>query len=167
MTIMGVLVFAIYTIMNLPDTRLSNLEASKIILGCEKSFISPEFLVRREIKNKSVKVVSVKVASRGEERKEYVGEFKLTFYCPCRICCGRNAKGITFSGTHVQEGRTIAVDSDVIPIGSKVYIDGIGERIAEDTGSAINGHRIDIYCSKHQEALDLGVREGIKVWIIK
>ncbi|WCS68727.1 hypothetical protein Goe19_00860 [Bacillus phage vB_BsuM-Goe19] len=56
----------------------------------------------------------------------------------------------TATGTTPTEGRTIAVDPDVIPLHSKVYIEsdfpGItGEYIAEDTGGAIKGKRIDIY----------------------
>ena len=62
-----------------------------------------------------------------------LGNFKLTFYCPCVRCNGRS-DGLTRSGTIAQEGRTIAVDPKVIPLGSRVYIDGYGVFIAEDTG---------------------------------
>ena len=53
--------------------------------------------------------------------------------------------GITASGTTVTEGRTIAVDPKVIPMGWWVYIEGIGFRRAEDTGSAVKGNKIDVY----------------------
>ncbi len=88
-----------------------------------------------------------------------LGNFKLTFYCPCEICNGRtDAK--TASGTTMAEGRTIAVDKSVIPLGSRVYIDGFGEFIAEDTGSAIVENRIDICVYSHERAYELGVQYG-------
>ena len=53
--------------------------------------------------------------------KIYLGEFRITSYCNCVICCEQWAGfGTTASGTHVTEGRTIAVDPNVIPLGSKV-----------------------------------------------
>lgn len=94
----------------------------------------------------------------------YLGEFKLTAYCGCRKCCGKNAKlgedgewlAITRSGVRAQEDHTISVDPDVIPLGSKVRI---GEIIytAEDTGGKwVQGQHIDIYFKDHQTALKFG-----------
>lgn len=74
--------------------------------------------------------------------------------------------GITSSGAKVKEGRTIAVDPTIIPIGSTVYIEGIGYRKAEDTGSAIKGSRIDVYIKDLDEAVDFGVKKGVKVYVI-
>lgn len=85
-----------------------------------------------------------------------LGTFKTTAYCSCTECCGKS-DGITKSGVKTQEGRTIAVDPDVIPLGSVVEIDGV-EYIAEDIGGAIKGDRIDIYFDNHDRALDYGVR---------
>ena len=64
----------------------------------------------------------------------------------------------TASGTTLTEGRTIAVDKNKIPLGSIVHIDGFGDFIAEDTGSAIKGNKIDIFVSSHAEAYRLGIR---------
>lgn len=88
---------------------------------------------------------------------ENLGRFKLSFYCPCRKCNG-NSHRITASGTTLTEGRTIAVDKNKIPLGSIVHIDGFGDFIAEDTGSAIKGNKIDIFVSSHAEAYRLGIR---------
>lgn len=88
---------------------------------------------------------------------EPVGRFKLSFYCPCRKCNG-NSHGITASGTKLTEGRTIAVDKRKIPLGSVVHIDGFGDFIAEDTGSAIKGNRIDILVGSHSQAYALGIK---------
>ncbi len=87
-----------------------------------------------------------------EPERECLGTFTLTAYCSCKKCCGKWSGGSTYSGVMPQEGRTIAVDPRVIPLGSRVYIDGYGEYIAEDTGSAIKGNRIDIYMDSHEAA---------------
>lgn len=87
-----------------------------------------------------------------------LGEFKVTHYCACERCCGEWADGITYTGTTATEGRTIAVDPDVIPLGSTVVIDG-HEYIAEDIGGAIQGNRIDVYMDSHEAALIEGVKE--------
>ena len=59
----------------------------------------------------------------------------------------------------------LTVDSSVIPLGSEIVIDG-HTYVAEDTGSAIKGNRIDIYFDTHQEALNFGVQYA-DVYIIK
>ena len=82
----------------------------------------------------------------------------VTAYCPCSICCGKS-DGITKSGTIAKEHQTIAVDPEVIPLGSQVYLEGLGTFIAEDTGGAIKGNRIDIFMQDHNQALQFGVRK--------
>lgn len=85
-----------------------------------------------------------------------LGNYRLSFYCPCATCNGRSdAK--TKIGTTMAEGRTIAVDSRVIPLGSRVYIDGYGVFIAEDTGGAIKGNRIDVCVANHSRAYQFGI----------
>lgn len=90
-----------------------------------------------------------------------LGEFKLTAYCACKKCCGKDqsdpAYGITATGTTVTAGRTIAVDPSVIPYGTEVVING-HTYIAEDCGGAIKENRIDIYFDSHEEALAFGVQ---------
>lgn len=86
-----------------------------------------------------------------------LGNYKLTFYCPCATCNG-NSHSITASGTYLTEGRTIAVDPRVIPLGSRVYIDGYGVFIAEDTGGAIKSNKIDVLVSSHARCYELGVQ---------
>lgn len=65
--------------------------------------------------------------------------------------------GITKSGTRFREG-IIAVDPKVIPLGTKVYVEGYGEAIAEDTGGKIKGHRIDVAFNTHRKAINWGVK---------
>ena len=91
-----------------------------------------------------------------------IGEFTITHYCPCEICCGVWAKSrpvdadgkeivYTASGARAEEGVTIAVDPDVVPIGTQVRIDG-HIYTAQDTGGAIKGNKIDIYMESHEAA---------------
>jgi 3D (Asp-Asp-Asp) domain-containing protein len=76
--------------------------------------------------------------------------------------------GITYSGTRAKKGRTIAVDPSVIPLGSEVYVEIInpdfaslsGYYIAEDTGGAIKGNRIDIFVG--DSASDYAYRFGMQ-----
>ena len=86
-----------------------------------------------------------------------LGNYKLTFYDPCVECNGNNL-ALTATGTTLTEGRTIAVDPSVIPLGSRVFIEGYGVFIAEDTGGAIKGNKIDIAVSTHERANELGVQ---------
>lgn len=72
----------------------------------------------------------------------------------------------TASGTRVQEGRTIAVDPNVIPLGWWVYIEGVGFRRAEDTGGAIKGNKIDVYYDSLDQALNFGRKKGKTVYVI-
>lgn len=91
-----------------------------------------------------------------------LGTFKITHYCPCSKCCGKWADGYTATGTKATQGRTIAVDPDVIPYGTEVlvfYEDGSeAVYIAEDCGGAIQGNRIDVYMDSHEAALVGGVK---------
>lgn len=86
-----------------------------------------------------------------------LGTFKLTAYCSCPVCCGEWADGTTYTGTTATAGRTIAVDPDVIPLGSTVYING-QPYVAEDIGGAIQGNRIDVYFPTHDAAIEFGVQ---------
>lgn len=94
-----------------------------------------------------------------------LGYFTVTAYCACESCCGvwADDNATTASGVSALEGITIAVDTSVIPFGTEVKID---DHIytAQDTGSAINGNRIDIYFENHQEALEFGV-QTIEVFV--
>ena len=95
-----------------------------------------------------------------------IGVFTITAYCACEKCCGKTPDnpwyGITATGTRATEGRTVAVDPRVIPLGGTIYFEGPNGLttgyIAEDTGGAIKGNRIDLYFDSHEVALEWGVR---------
>lgn len=100
--------------------------------------------------------------SVGSSEGQYLGLCCVTAYCACEACCGKS-DGITATGTHATQGRTVAVDPSVIPYGSTVYIDGV-PYIAEDCGGAIGGTRIDLFFDSHQDAINWGVRY-CEVWV--
>ena len=93
-----------------------------------------------------------------EEKASQPGSdvYKRQHYCPCSICCGPWANGVTSTGVTATTNRTIAVDPTQIPYGSKVVING-QVYVAEDCGGAIKHNCIDIYVATHQEGEDKGV----------
>ena len=77
---------------------------------------------------------------------------------------------VTATGTTVRRNpngySTVAVDPRVIPLGTKLYIEGYGLAIAEDTGGAILGNKVDVYVDSYDEAVNWGRRQ-VNVYILK
>lgn len=116
----------------------------------------------RQAKARRTAVVSTAATDESYEGAVYMGVCEITAYCACSICCGKS-DGITATGTHATQGRTVAVDPSVIPYGSVVIING-HEYIAEDCGGGIDGTQIDMFFNDHQEALNWG-RRWLDVWV--
>jgi 3D (Asp-Asp-Asp) domain-containing protein/LysM repeat protein len=77
--------------------------------------------------------------------------------------------GITTIGIDLNknpDAKVISVDPNVIPLGTKVYVEGYGHAIAGDTGSAIKGNKIDVYLPTEEEALNWG-RRTVNVTILE
>lgn len=77
--------------------------------------------------------------------------------------------GITTIGIDLNknpDAKVISVDPNVIPLGTKVYVEGYGNAIAGDTGSAIKGNKIDVYLPTEEEALNWG-RRTVNVTILE
>jgi 3D (Asp-Asp-Asp) domain-containing protein len=114
--------------------------------------------------------VPVSLAIPAMSRGRLLGEFTLTAYTAGPESTGKRpgdaGYGITSSGAKAVEGVTIAVDPTVIPLGSRIYIEGIGYRVAQDIGSAIKGNKIDLYMNDVTEARKFGVKKNIKVEIV-
>lgn len=100
--------------------------------------------------------VGTPVAVSSDASLKPLGTFKITHYCPCSICCGPWANGVTSTGVTATTNRTIAVDPTQIPYGSKVVING-QVYVAEDCGGAIKKNCIDIYVATHEEGEEKGV----------
>ncbi len=116
------------------------------------------------------------ITSRGEvSRYRRVLTVQATAYDAGYASTGKNPGdpyyGITSTGTKVRPG-VVAVDPKVIPLGSKLYIESpdgkvsYGYAVAEDTGSAIKGNRIDIYYESRSEALRFG-RKTLRVYVLE
>ena len=87
----------------------------------------------------------------------YLGQFVLTGYCPCVICCGKT-NGITASGRQAVANHTIAADRR-FAFGTQMIINGVVYTV-DDRGGAITGNHIDIFFNTHAEALAFGKRTG-------
>lgn len=98
-----------------------------------------------------------------EPRLINLGEFKLTAYCSCEICCGKwsynRPDGTVYGsiGEELKEGYSIAVDPSVISYRTEVVINGHTYK-AQDCGGGIKGSEIDIYFEDHDDALEFGVQ---------
>lgn len=89
-----------------------------------------------------------------------------TAYCPCSKCCGKWANGYTANGMKADYG-VVAVDPSVIPLGTKLYVEGYGYCVAADTGGAIKGNRIDLCYASHSAALNSGFgHKSVNVYIL-
>lgn len=83
----------------------------------------------------------------------YLGSWKVTGYDLCARCCG-NTRGLTASGEKAEVGVTCA-GPRFLPFGTRIWIDGIGERVVQDRGGAVNGQHIDVLCNNHDECYAL------------
>lgn len=72
----------------------------------------------------------------------------------CEGCSGVTSTGIDLISNPNQ--KVIAVDPTVIPLGSRVWVEGYGEAIAGDIGGAIKGNKIDVFIPSTQDALNWG-----------
>jgi 3D (Asp-Asp-Asp) domain-containing protein len=95
---------------------------------------------------------------------------EVTAYCPCKKCCGQNARGVTASGKHIShnDGLFVAADKGV-PFDTKLVIPGYagGKAVPVlDRGGAIKGNRLDVFFASHKEALKWG-RRKIEVTVIE
>lgn len=92
-----------------------------------------------------------------ESNKRYYGVFELTAYYNVNNCR-------TASGTWPTAGRTIAMKG--VPMGTHVYIEGVGERIVEDTGG-FSPNCIDVFYNTYNECVQFGRKYNRKVYILK
>lgn len=101
-------------------------------------------------------------------RANAIEDCVVTHYDCCVQCCGKD-DGITAIGVQATPGVTVAVDPEVIPLGSDVLVDyGDGEihyYRADDTGGAVKGNHIDLCVGSHEEALQLGRRSATVYWV--
>ncbi|WP_054710838.1 peptidoglycan-binding protein [Bacillus sp. JCM 19041] len=106
---------------------------------------------------------SVKASASEESESVQVQEGKTmqmeatAYTAYCNGCSGVTRTGIDLRANPNQ--KVVAVDPAVIPLGSRVYVEGYGEAIAGDTGGAIKGHKIDLFVQTKDEAFSFGRRQ--------
>lgn len=107
-----------------------------------------------------------------EPEKIPMGEFTITYYCSCEICCGEwsNPENpLTASGEPAVDGITVGADWNLLPAGTAIEIEGVGRRIVQDKPASwiidrYDGKVIDVYCGSHEGAKQKG-KHTAKVWI--
>jgi len=108
---------------------------------------------------------STTVASRGNDsvsKEFYVNSTAYT--ASCNGCSGTTATGVNLKAN--PNAKVIAVDPNVIPLGTKVYVEGYGYAVAADTGSAIKGNKIDVFLSSKSAAYRWGSKR-VKIKILE
>lgn len=103
-------------------------------------------------------------SSKGEPSGEVLYMRASAYTANCNGCSGITRTGINLKNN--PNMKVIAVDPSVIPLGSKVWVEGYGYAVAGDTGGAIRGNTIDIHVPTRSEALRFGIR-NVKVIVIK
>lgn len=135
------------------------------------TYIGNKEIKREELSSKTLQEPTKRVeevgtaimvaTSRGEVRAKRMLVMRATGYTASYADTGKRPGdpgfGITASGMKARVG-VVAVDPKVIPLGTKLYVEGYGSCVAGDTGGAIKGNKIDLYFNSTQEALRFGVR---------
>lgn len=154
----------------------NNLTGDLIVVG-DQLVIEGEAVAKPAVKGASVTKEPVKEVTKTKapvkeatkaQAKPVAATKELTvestaYTADCSGCSGITATGINLKANPNQ--KVISVDPSVIPLGSKVWVEGYGEAIAGDTGGAIKGNKIDIYMQSHEAAINWG-RKNIKVKIL-
>lgn len=122
--------------------------------------------------NEELKKVSIQEVEK-EQKVKQATENKvegktLTLEATAYTAYCNGCSGVTRTGQDLRANpnqKVVAVDPNVIPLGSKVHVEGYGVALAGDTGGAIKGNRIDLFMPSQSEAVKFG-RKSVKVTII-
>jgi 3D (Asp-Asp-Asp) domain-containing protein len=126
-----------------------------------------ELIIYKNGSAKETKPKTVVKAANTEQPKANEGK-SLTVTATAYTASCEGCIGITKTGVNLIDNpdeKVIAVDPDVIPLGSKVFVEGYGYATAEDIGGGINGNEIDVFIPSEQDALQWG-RKDVKVTIL-
>lgn len=114
----------------------------------------------------SSKPKSKKKSSNNSQPSSGGKEFTMNataYTAKCSGCTGVTATGINLNNN--PNKKVVAVDPSVIPLGSRVWVEGYGEAVAGDTGGAISGNRIDVHMPSDAAARQFG-RKTVKVKVL-
>lgn len=134
--------------------------------------VSKKLASEKVIKKPKTKVVSVgtKVVTANVSRSTEPSSGKefyvtATAYTPnCAGCSGISAAGLNLRAN--PDMKVIAVDPNVIPLGTKVWVEGYGNAVAADTGGAIKGNKIDVLVPTTSKAKSWG-RKKVRIKVLK
>jgi 3D (Asp-Asp-Asp) domain-containing protein len=138
--------------------------ATVVPTGNAESVAEPISVTETETTTELIETTTEPIETTTTEPPTKTMLVEATAYCSCDKCCGEYADGITASGVKAKANHTIAVDKNVIPLGTVVLING-KQYVSEDTGGAIKGNRIDIYFDCHEQALEWG-RQQIEIEVL-
>lgn len=114
-----------------------------------------------------------KIPVEKKEKKETIDDFEVVktlkveasaFTAYCKGCSGKTASGIDLKKN--PDIKLIAVDPKIIPLGTKVWVEGYGIAVAGDTGGSIKGNRIDVFVKTKKIALNWG-RKNVEIKVLK
>lgn len=139
----------------------------------ESSEVVSENIIKSPVNKVIEKGTKKQVVQDNKSQKEesYIKKLKMksTAYTAGPESTGKNpgdaGYGVTASGMKAKRG-VVAVDTSVIPFGTKLYIEGYGYAVAGDTGGAIKGNKIDVFVDSYREAMNWGVRT-VDVYILE
>ncbi len=162
------------------------IETSEVIIDDEQAIVE-EVVVEEPVYEEVVSTPAfptVEINGESIAYTRYVDVYRVngkggaSAYCLCQKCCGKSPSspgyGRTASGLVIVPGtgmKVLSVDPTVIPLGSKLYVQGLngaadyGYAVAADTGGAIKGNRVDLYMDTHSQALQWG-RRDVRVYIL-
>jgi len=86
---------------------------------------------------------------------------RVTAYCPCPLCCGKYAAGITANGHSIQPGEKFAAADKNFAFGTELVVPGYNQSEpikVIDRGGAIKGNKLDVFFASHKDALEWGVQ---------
>jgi uncharacterized protein YabE (DUF348 family) len=134
--------------------------------------VSRELMKKEVVRESKDQIVAVGTkqldyfAARSGSTGEPIKEITVTstaYHAYCKGCSGTTRTGINLrENPHL---KVIAVDPSVIPLGTKVYVEGYGYALAADTGGAIKGYKIDVFIPDKKKVYNWGVKRNVKVKI--
>lgn len=131
------------------------------------AYISNKFISDTEVKKDEPKEVEVAGSNESNDGKDFSYSKVMTVKATAYSMHEAGLSWQTASGIDLRKNpKVIAVDRGVIPLGTKVYVEGYGYAIAGDTGGAIKGNKIDVHMNSVGECYNWGVRT-VKLYILK
>lgn len=136
----------------------------EVILENNKE-VSRKLIHESKINEKMDKIVAVgtKELPQQDSRSEEFYVNTTAYTANCNGCSGHTSTGINLHTN--PNAKVIAVDPRIIPLGTKVYVDGYGYAIAADTGSSIKGYKVDVFFASTSQAYRWGTRK-VKVKVL-